>query len=238
MESVRSLKRIGILGGSSDQATQDYYRRLNAEVKRRVGGNNTAELIINSMNFAFAADCVKHQRWQAVAEYLRERAQALVTAGADCVICVSNTLHTVSAQFTQDLTVPFLHIVDPTARAIVRQGFKRVALLGTQAVMSGTHARQKLLAEYAIETMVPVTTEQAYIDQVIFAELCQGVFTVAAKQQYLAIIHRLHQAGAQAVILGCTEIPLLIQSADAPGIPLLDMTELHVSAAVDFALSG
>ena len=133
------MKRIGILGGSSDQATAEYYRRLNAGVNRRLGGWNTAELLISSMNFALAEAWVRQGDWDAAAQYLTDRSHALERAGADLVLCVSNTLHRVADAFTAGLGVPFLHIVDPTAAAIRAAGLTRVALLGTKPVLSLIH---------------------------------------------------------------------------------------------------
>ena len=237
MIDVVPMKRIGILGGSSDQATADYYRRLNRAIKDRAGGLNTAELLINSMNFALAARGVKENRWDELGDYLAERALWLERAGADLLICVSNTLHTVSERFIRDVRIPFLHIVDPTAQAICAQGFGRVGLLGTQAVMSGTHAKHRFWKHFGIDVVVPDELSQRRVDEIIFNELCAGEFNDQARHDYLRIIARLHQQGAQGVILGCTEIPLLIQQHHCPDIPLWDMTALHVDKAVELVLS-
>jgi aspartate racemase len=232
------MKRIGILGGSSDQATADYYRRLNRTVNRRLGGWNTAEAIVNSMNFALAEDCVRHERWDVVGNYLAERAKALERAGAQVLICVSNTLHRAAPAFTAEISIPFIHIVDPTATAIRANGLSRVALLGTKPVMATDFLRRRYADKFAITTLPPAPKEQDLVDRIIFDELCRGRFTAESKAVYLEIIDRLQAAGAEGVILGCTEIPLLICQADRPNLPMFDTTGLHVEAVVDFALAG
>jgi aspartate racemase len=235
---MADMKRIGILGGSSDQATADYYRRLNKAVNDRLGGWNTAELIITSMNFAFSADCVKNERWDAMGAYLADRAAALERGGADLMICVSNTLHRVADRFTAGRSIPLLHIVDPTAAAIRAAGLTRIALLGTKPVMATDHLKRRYTARFGIEIMVPEPPEQTIVDDIIFDELCRGQFTPAAKRAYLEIIDDLGSRGAQGVILGCTEIPLLVGQADRPDLPMFDTTGLHVEAAVEMALAG
>src|SRR4051812_30703084 len=158
--SVAATKRIGLLGGSSDQATADYYRRLNAAANARYGGWNTPELLVSSMNFAFSEDCVRNDRWDDVAAYLAERAVALERAGAGLLLCLSNTLHRVADEFTRDLTIPFLHIVDPTALAIREAGLRRVALLGTKSTMSADLPKRRYTDLHGIEIAVPEPDEQ------------------------------------------------------------------------------
>ena len=231
------MKRIGILGGSSDQATAEYYRRLNQAVNRRLGGWNTAELLISSMNFALSEAWVRSGDWDAAAQYLTDRAEALERAGADLLLCVSNTLHRVADAFTARLRVPFLHIVDPTAAAIRAAGFTRVGLLGTKPVMSTDFIKRRYGERFGVEVLVPAAAEQDAIDRIIFDELCRGRFLPESKARYLANVDALVAAGASGVILGCTEIPLLIGQADRPGVPMFDTVELHVAAAVTLALS-
>jgi len=231
------MKRIGILGGSSDQATADYYRRLNRAVNERLGGWNTAELLVSSMNFALAERWVRNAEWDAAAEYLTGRARALEAAGADLLICVSNTLHRVYERYTAGLRIPFVHIVDPTAEAIRAAGFTRAGLLGTKPVMATDYLKRRYLEKHGVEILVPSPSDQDVVDRIIFDELCRGEFTAASKARYLAIADELQQKGAEAVILGCTEIPLLISQADRPALPMMDTAELHVRAAVALALA-
>ena len=232
------LKRIGVLGGSSDQATAEYYRRLNQAVNAELGGWNTAELLINSMNFALAEWCVRNERWDEAARYLAERAAALESAGAELLICVSNTLHRVADAITAAVAIPFIHIVDPTAEAIRAAGLARVGLLGTKPVMATDFMQRRYRERFGIEVLVPEADEQELIDRIIFDELCRGRFTELAKSTYLGVIDRLAAAGAGGVILGCTEIPLLIKQTERPRLPLFDTTALHVAAAARMALAG
>lgn len=230
------MKRIGILGGSSDQATADYYRRLNRVVNERLGGFNTAELLVSSMNFALAERWVRSGDWEAAATYLTDRAQALQAAGVELLLCVSNTLHRVQERFTAGLKIPFLHIVDPTATAIRAAGLSRVGLLGTKPVMSTDYLKRRYLERFGVTLLVPTPADQDEIDRIIFDELCRGEFLPRSKARYLAIVDELSAAGAEAIILGCTEIPLLIGQSDRPSIRMFDTVELHVAAAVDLAL--
>ena len=231
------MKRIGILGGSSDVATADYYRRLNRAVNERLGGWNTAELLVSSMNFALAERWVRLGEWDAAAEYLTGRAHALEAAGADLLLCVSNTLHRVAPAFTAGLRIPLLHIVDPTAEAIRAAGLARVGLLGTKPVMSTSYLKDRYRERFGIEILVPSAADQDTVDRIIFDELCRGDFRPESKARYLAIADALERDGAEAVILGCTEIPLLIGQADRPGLRMFDTVALHVAAAVERALA-
>jgi aspartate racemase len=233
--AVMATKRIGILGGSSDQATADYYRRLNETTNKRYGGWNTAELIVTSMNFAFSADCVRNGRWDDMAAYLADRAVTLEKGGADFYLWVSNTLHRVADQFAGAVSIPFLHIVDPTALAIRDAGLKNVALLGTKPMMSTDHVKRRYTEKFGIEIMVPEPSEQDRVDTIIFDDLCRGRFTAPAKFEYLEIADRPRARGAEGLILGCTEIPLQIEQVDRPSFPMFDTTGLHVDAAVEMA---
>ena len=230
------MKRIGILGGSSDQATADYYRRLNQEVNRRLGGWHTAELIVNSMDFAFSAECVRNDRWDDLGAYLAGRAQALERAGAELLLCVSNTLHKAAPVFTAGVSIPFLHIVDPTASAIRARGLTRVGLLGTKPVMAADFLARRYFEKFGVEIVVPSPAAQDVVDRIIFEELCRSRFSEESKLIYLELLNDLRSGGAEGVILGCTEIPLLVNQADRPDLPMFDTTGLHVAAAVDMAL--
>lgn len=231
------MKRIGILGGSSDQSTAEYYRRLNLAVNERLGGWNTAELLVSSMNFALSERWVRTADWDEAAKYLADRARALEAAGADLLICVSNTLHRVADRFTAGLTIPFLHIADPTAAAIKAAGFSRVGLLGTKPVMATDFMKRRYLERFGITAVAPGAADQDLVDRIIFDELCRGRFLPESKARYLAICDALAAEGCEAIILGCTEIPLLITQADRPGLPMLDTVALHVAATVEHALA-
>ena len=235
---MRFLRVIGILGGSSDQATADYYRLLNQGVRERLGGWNTAELVVNSLNFALAERWVRNGLWSEAGASLNERARALERAGAELLICVSNTLHRVADAFTAGLRIPFLHIVDPTARAIQAAGLRRVALLGTKPVMATDFLKRRYEERFGIQILAPEAGEQDDVDRIIFDELCRGRLMPESKARYLEIVDGLRERGAEGVILGCTEIRLLIGQRDRPELPLFDTLALHVEAAVDLALQA
>ena len=231
------MKVIGIIGGSSDQATAEYYRLLNAAARARLGGWHTAEVIINSLDFALAESWVRQQRWDEAAADLSSRAASLERAGAQVLICVSNTLHRVADAFTAAVAIPFLHIVDPTAEAIRAAGLRRMGLLGTRTVMApGSHLARRYADRFGIEVLVPDDAAQHEVDRVIFDELCHGKFEPRARAAYLDVIDALRARGAEGVILGCTEIPLLVSQEHRPDFPMFDTAALHAEAAVDMAL--
>jgi aspartate racemase len=190
------------------------------------------------MNFAFSRDCAQNGRWDDMAGYLSDRAVALERAGAELIVCVSNTLHRVADKFTSRIHVPFLHIVDPTAAAIVDAGLKRVALIGTKTTMSTDHIKGRYTDRFGIEIVVPPLAEQEILDRIIFGELCRGQFTSASRSSCLTIIDALRARGAGGVILGCTELPLLIAQEDRPTLPIFDTTGLHVAAALEIAIGN
>jgi aspartate racemase len=233
---IAKMRRVGILGGSSDQATAYYYRKFNQAINERFGGWNTAELIVSSMNFAFSRKCALEGRWGDMANYLSDRALALEGAGAEILICVSNTLHKLADEFTRSISIPFVHIVDPTARAILDIGLRRVALIGTKTTMSENHLKLRYTDRFGIEIIVPQPKDQDFLDHIIFDELCHGQFTTTSKESCLDLIDELHVEGAEGIVLGCTEIPLLIRQQDRPELPFFDTAGLHVSAALAMAL--
>jgi aspartate racemase len=232
------MRVIGIIGGSSDQATADYYRQLNAAVKRRRGGFHTAELVINSLDFALAERWVREGSWEEAASDLKRRAQSLARAGAGLVICVSNTLHRCADAFMDGVSIPFLHIVDPTGAAIRAAGLRTVALFGTAPVMSEDYLQRRYRERFGVDIVVPEPEVRRDLDRIIFHELCQGRCLPESKAFYLRAIGRCRERGAEGVILGCTEIPLLIRPEDLPGFPQFDTCALHVEAAVDWALAA
>ncbi|KAH6648052.1 Asp/Glu/hydantoin racemase [Truncatella angustata] len=203
------MKTIGIIGGSTDIATAEYYNLINKHVREELGGLHTGEIIINSMDLARSAHYVHNGLWDEGADYLHGKAQSLVRAGADFIICVSNTWHRVSDKFMAGIDVPLLHIAEPTAKAIKEQGLQRVALLGTKATMSSPYLPDLFANQYGLDIIVPKEEDQDLIDNVIFQELSYAQFTDKARKEYLTIMDELVSGGAQGVILGCTEIGLL-----------------------------
>jgi aspartate racemase len=231
------MKMIGVLGGSSPVSTREYYRQLDAGVRSRLGGWNSAKLVIYSTNFQFSVDCVRGERWDELGNHLVERTAALVNAGAELLICASNTWHRCAPAFTAGLKIPFLHIVDTAAAAIQAKGLNRVALFGTKQVMTLDFMIGRY-EKFGIEVIAPEGDDLETIDRIIFDELCHDKFTSQSKIAFLKIAERLRGRGAQGLILGCTEIPLLIRQEDEPSLPMFDTTALHVEASIDLALSG
>lgn len=225
------MKTIGIIGGSTDIATVEYYNLINKHVREELGGLHTGEIIINSMDLAKSAHYVNNGLWDEGAEYLLGKAQSLVRAGADFIICVSNTWHRVSDEFMAGSGIPLLHIAEPTAKAVQEQGLRKVALLGTKATMSSPYLPNLFADQYGLDVIVPKEEDQIVIDKVIFQELSYAKFTDESREAYLKIIDDLVRDGAQGVILGCTEIPLLVSQSDRPDVPMFDTLRLHAKAA-------
>lgn len=234
----RKMKTVGIIGGSTDIATVEYYNLINKHVREELGGLHTGEIIINSMDLALSAHYVHNNLWDEGAEYLGAKARSLERAGADFIICVSNTWHRVSDKFMDGVSIPLLHIAEPTAKSIQEQGLKKLALLGTKATMSSPYLPDLFAREYGLEIVVPNEEDQKVIDDVIFQELSFWKFTGASRKVYLEIIDGLVSLGAQGIILGCTEIPLLVSQADRPDIPMFDTLRLHAKAAAFKAVHG
>jgi aspartate racemase len=224
------MKTVGIIGGSTDVATVEYYKAINAQVREMLGGLHTGEIIINSMDVAKSAHYVHNNLWEEGGEYLRGKAQSLERAGADFIIVVSNTWHRASHIFMRDVSIPLLHIADPTAQAIKDKGLDMVALLGTKSTMGTPYLPEEFKAR-GVDVIVPAEEEQMFIDRVIFEELSYWNFTIESRTEYLRIIDRLVERGAQGVILGCTEIPFLVKQEDRPDIPMFDTLTLHAKAA-------
>jgi len=232
----RAMKTIGILGGMSDKATMEYYRFINEKVNAHLGGWEIAETLIQGVNFGNIEYYVRNGAWDEARDYLERKAKLLEAGGADLVICVSNTMHKVLDRLPGLLSVPFIHITEATAQAIVAQGLNKVALLGTKPVMEADYIKQAYAA-YGIEIIVPEQSQQLEIDRIIFDELVKGKILSESKEYYVQVSEILGLQGAQGVILGCTEIFLLMTQADLPHMSVFNTTELHCEAAVKLALS-
>lgn len=231
------MKTIGIIGGSTDLATAEYYKLINATVREQLGGFHTGEIIINSMDLAKSVHYVHNELWDEGGAYLATKAQSLARAGADFLLVVSNTWHRAADTFMKGLSIPLLHIADPTAAAIKAQGLTKVILLGTRATMGTPYLIDEFKAR-GVEVVVPTAAEQQYIDDVIFKELSFWQFKDESRDRYLEIIDRLvAEEGAQGAILGCTEIPLLVKQEDRPAVPFFDTLTLHAKAAALMAVA-
>ena len=230
------MRTIGILGGMSNTATAQYYKLINAGVNTRLGGWDIAETIIIGVNFGNIQRFIQNNQWAEAEAYLEDKTDRLVRAGADMIICASNTMHRVIAPIMAKRDVPFIHIVDPTAQAIKARGLSHVALFGTKPVMAADFLASRFRDSFGIDIMVPNEPDQAEIDRIIFDELVRDRTSRESKSAYLRIVDRMREQGAQGLILGCTEIYLLLQQSDRPDFPMFDTTVLHVAAAVNAAL--
>lgn len=235
--SVRSTPRtVGILGGMSSQSTVEYYRRIDAGINDVLGGHSAGELLIRSVDFARIEQYIDTEQWDEAATYLADAAQSLEAGGADVVIMATNTMHKVAPQITAALSVPFLHIVDVAADAIGAAGIDTVGVLGTQATMEGAFYRDRF-ADHGIDVIVPNQSEREDVDRIIFEELTKGEVRDESRERYLEVIDSLTAAGAEGIVLGCTEIELLIGQDDRPEVPMFDTTALHVERAVEYSLA-
>lgn len=229
------MKTIGLLGGMSWESTQTYYRLINEGVKARLGGLHSARLVLFSVDFA-EIEALQHKGdWPATAEILSGAALSLQKAGADFLVIGTNTMHKVAPEIEQAIRIPLLHIADATATVLAKDGITRVGLLGTRFTMEQAFYRNRLEGA-GIEVITPDGAQRDEVHRVIYEELCQGQINSDSRDAYLDIVASLSGRGAQAVILGCTEIGLLIRQADT-GVPLYDTTEIHAAQAVEQALN-
>ena len=229
------MKTIGLLGGMSWESTQGYYRAINEGVKEALGGLHSAKLVLNSVDFAEIEACQQSGDWRKAGEILAQAAQGVEAAGADCLLICTNTMHKVAEDIDDAISIPLIHIADATGEALKQAGVKRVGLLGTGFTMEQDFYKGRLSEQHDLEVLIPKAEDRALIHRVIFQELCVGITTNASKAEYLRIIEALKEQGAEAVILGCTEIGMLVTQADTD-TPLFDTTEIHADAAVTFAL--
>lgn len=231
------LRTVGVLGGMSSQATAEYYRLLNEGINRELGGQHAAAVVIWSVNFQDIERFIRHEQWDAAAEYLAEKARELERGGAEFVVMATNTMHKVAPQIEEALTIPFVHIVDTAADAIREAGIDTVGVLGTKATMELPFYRDRF-RDHGVEVLVPETAARERVDEIIFDELVRDVIREESRREYVAIMDRLVDAGAEGIVLGCTEIELLVEPDDLPGIPLFDTTALHVQRAVELSLAA
>ncbi len=231
------MRQLGILGGMSWESTASYYRLLNQGVREQLGGLHSAPLLLHSVDFAEIAELQRLGDWQTAGDLLAAAAQGLQRAGATALLLATNTMHKVAPAIEAAVDIPLLHIGDAVGQALQRQGIERAALLGTRFTMQEDFYRQRLAERFGIEVIIPEPAQMAEIDRVIFAELCQGQFQPEARAFYLQCIEALRQRGAEAAILGCTEIGLLLEGASPP-LALLDSCELHVAQGLTWMLGS
>ncbi len=226
------MKTIGLLGGMSWESTTLYYEFLNRGVRERLGGLHSAKILLHSVDFAEIEHCQVSGQWQKAGDLLGAAASGLQNSGADMVLICTNLMHKVAAQIESHISVPLLHIADAAGQEIARQGLKKVGLLGAIYTMEEDFYRQRLLEKYGVEVVIPARKERELVQRVIFEELCRGEFRDESKAAYLSIIEELEEQGAEGVILGCTEIPLLVKPEDTT-LPLFNTATLHAAYALE-----
>ena len=229
------MKTIGIIGGMSPESTTLYYQTINRAINQRLGGNSSAEIIMHSVNFETVVQLQKQGDWAVAGHLLANSATKLAGAGADLLLLATNTMHKVAPAIEQAVSIPLLHIVDATAEAIKQQGLHTVGLLGTRFTMSDGFYTERMAAQ-GVNTIVPSEAEQNEIHRIIFEELCRNQIQAASAHYFQNVIGSLKTHGAQGVILGCTEICLIVNAQNSL-LPVFDSTSIHVQAAVNAALA-
>ena len=224
------MKKIGLLGGLSPESTVEYYKIINSEVRKVLGGCSSAELVIESFNFREIEKMQFEGKWDELGEKLGLAAQKLEQAGAKNIVICTNLMHKVAPQVQKHISVPLIHMVDCVAKELKKFRINKVGLLGTIFTMEEDFYSKKLLDNYNIETIIPNKSDRQEVSRVIYEELCCGIIKPESKKRYLEIIDKMKEQGAQGVILGCTEIPLMINEAS---IPVLNTTKVHAMSVVE-----
>lgn len=231
------MKTIGLIGGMSWESSIEYYRIINETVRAKLGGLHSAKSIMYSVDFA-EIEVLQHQgKWDEAAELMIAAAKNVENGGADFVIICTNTMHKMADEVQKHIQIPLLHIADATAKTIKARGLRRIGLLGTKFSMEEDFYRGRLAEKHGLEVLIPTTEEREIVHRVIYDELCVGKIDRASKEQYISIMDRLVKNGAEGIILGCTEISLLVRDEDSH-VPLFDTTNIHAVAAVEYALDS
>ena len=228
------MKTIGLIGGLTWYSTLDYYRLLNELVNKELGGSHAAKIILNSVDFGEIKVLTEKQDWDGIALVICEAAKIIETAGAGCLMIGANTMHKIADEVQAAVSIPVIHITDALAAVIKSKGLKKVALLGTKYTMQMDFYKNKLAAQ-GIAVIIPNEEDIEFINKSIYNEFAKGVFLPDRKQQYLQIINSLIEQGGEGIILGCTEIPILIKQEDC-AVPVFDTAFIHAEAAVKFAI--
>lgn len=234
--TVQKQRTLGIIGGMSWESTQSYYRLINEGIKAKLGNLHSADLLIHSVDFAPIGELQAQGKWEELGDVMVNSGERLQAAGAQGLLIATNTMHKVAEQVQAATNLPLIHIADATADAIKQQGLTKIALLGTQFTMTEDFYTQRLI-DAGLQVLIPDTDARAEVHRIIYDELCQGQLLASSRQYYTQVINELAAQGAEGVILGCTEIGLLISQADSP-IPVFDTTAIHAAAAVQFLLGN
>jgi len=229
------MKTIGLIGGMSWESTVEYYRIINEAVKERLGGFHSARIVLYSVDFAEVEAFQHRGQWDRAAVLLTEAARRVEAAGADFALLCTNTMHRIFDRIQESVHIPLVHIADVTGREVTARGLGRVGLLGTLFTMEQEFYKGKLAENYGLEILIPEEAERQAVHAILYHELCLGEVKEASRRAFKKIIRGLEDRGAQGVILGCTEIPLIVRQADYK-LPLFDTTDLHARAAVELAL--
>lgn len=230
------MKTIGLIGGITWLSTMDYYRLLNQKINEQLGGVSSAKLLMSSVNFEEIKTLTMAGDWDGLAHIMINEAKRLEEAGADCMLLGANTMHNIADEVQAAINIPLIHVAEETGKEITKLQLKKVALLGTKYTMQLHFYKNKLVAQ-GIETIIPNETNIEYINSAIYNEMGKGIFLPERKTGFISIINQLKAEGAEGVILGCTEIPILIKQEDSP-IPVFDTTAIHATAAVNFVLNS
>ena len=231
------MKRIGLLGGMSWESTIEYYRLINELVAELLGGLHSADCLLRSLDFTEIEVLQRDGRWAEAGERLAQEAQQLEAAGAELLVLCTNTMHKLAAEIELAITIPFVHIADTTADAVLAAGLERVGLLATGYTMEQDFYVGRLRAEHGLDVRVPNAADRKLVHDVIYEELCVGVVRDASRDEYRRIMRALAADGAQVILLGCTEIDLLVGAEDSP-VPVFDTTRLHAEKAVELSIAG
>jgi aspartate racemase len=229
-----NLKTIGLIGGMSWESTVTYYKIINETVKEKLGGLHSAKCILYSVDFQEIEECQANGNWEKSGEILGEAAYNLEKAGADFIVICTNTMHKVVNQIKEKISIPILHIAEMTAEKILEKGLKNIALLGTKYTMEQDFYKSKLI-EKGINVIIPDKNDIEIINEVIYDELCLGTINSNSKKKFLEIVDKLRSKGAEGIILGCTEIGLLIKNADTD-VPLFDTAIIHAEQAAIYSI--
>lgn len=230
------MKTIGLIGGMSWESTIPYYKQINETIKEKLGGLHSAKIILYSVDFHEVEILQRAGDWDAAGVILAQAARSLELAGADFLVLCTNTMHKLAHVIEAAVAIPLFHIADPTAQAIKDAGYGKIGLLGTRFTMEQDFYRERLHSKHGLQVLVPELADRDIIHQVIYEELCLGKINPVSRQHYRRIMASLKESGAQAIILGCTEISLLVGQDDA-GVPLFDTTAIHARSAALHALS-
>jgi aspartate racemase len=231
------VKTIGLIGGMSWESTVPYYREVNELVRLRLGGLHSARVVLFSVDFHDVELLQRSGAWDEAGEALAKAARSVEAAGADFLVLCTNTMHKVAPAIEAAVSIPLLHIADATAEAVKSEGVRTVGLLGTRFTMEEEFYRGRLESRHGLEVLVPERDDRDLVHRVIYEELCLGVVSEESRAGYREVIRRLAARGAGGVVLGCTEIAMLVSQSDSP-VPVFDTTRLHAAAAVDLALAG